>query len=134
MTTSKRATEWGRSVTVDHGGAGGIGARPHRATCATPTQVDFDLFDAATRDASDEALQSVRDTGCPVVWTEHNGGHWIVSNYELVAAAFRDWERFSSERIHPERTRSRSTTAGSRRASRRRATRPGGTATAARWR
>ena len=53
--------------------------------------VDFDLFDAATRDASDAALQSVGDTGCPVVWTEKNGGHWIVGNYELVAAAFRDW-------------------------------------------
>ena len=49
----------------------------------------------------------VRDDGCPVAWTEHNGGHWIVSNYELVAAAFRDWERFSSERIHPEQNRDR---------------------------
>jgi cytochrome P450 len=63
--------------------------------------VDFDLFGATTRQASDDALQSVLDTGCPVVWTECNGGHWIVSNYELVAAAFRDWERFSSERIRP---------------------------------
>ena len=27
-----------------------------------------------------------------MVWTEDNGGHWIVGNYELVAAAFRDWE------------------------------------------
>ena len=69
------------------------------ATCPV---VDFDLFAAATRQASDDALQAVRDTGCPVTWTEHNGGHWIVSTYELVAAAFRDWERFSSERIHPE--------------------------------
>ncbi len=46
----------------------------------------------------------MRETGCPVVWTEHNGGHWIVSNYELVAAAFRDWERFSSERTDPDRS------------------------------
>ena len=84
-------------MTVDHGGASSVETAPR----ACPV-VDFDLFDAATRDASDAALQSVRDTGCPVVWTEQNGGHWIVSNYELVAAAFRDWERFSSERIHPE--------------------------------
>ena len=69
------------------------------ATCPV---VDFDLFAATTRQASDDALQSVRDTGCPVAWTEHNGGHWIISTYELVAAAYRDWERFSSERIHPE--------------------------------
>jgi cytochrome P450 len=66
--------------------------------------VDFDLFASATRDASDEALRSVRATGCPVAWTEHNGGHWIVSSYELVAAAFRDWERFSSERTDPDRS------------------------------
>ena len=64
--------------------------------------VDFDLFASATRGASDEALHAVRETGCPVTWTEHNGGHWIVSSYEMVAAAFRDWEHFSSERILPE--------------------------------
>jgi cytochrome P450 len=46
----------------------------------------------------------VRETECPVVWTEHNGGHWIVSTYEMVAAAFRDWERFSSERTDPDRS------------------------------
>jgi cytochrome P450 len=71
------------------------------ATCPV---VDFDLFGMTTRQASDDALQSVRDTGCPVVRTEHNGGHWIVSTYELVAAAFRDWERFSSERTDPDRS------------------------------
>jgi hypothetical protein len=60
--------------------------------------VDFDLFGAATRDASDDQLRSVRDTGCPVTWTEHNGGHWIVSSYDLVGEAFRDWDlvRFRS--------------------------------------
>ena len=66
--------------------------------------VDFDLFGCATRDAADEALRAVRETRCPVVWTEHNGGHWIISSYELVAAAYRDWERFSSERTDPDRS------------------------------
>jgi cytochrome P450 len=70
----------------------------------TPTQVDFDLSGMHTRRASDEALEAVRATGCPVVWTEDNGGHWIVGNYELVAAAFRDWETFSSERTDPGRS------------------------------
>jgi cytochrome P450 len=65
---------------------------------ATPTQVDFDLTGMTTRRASDEALEEVKATGCPVVWTEDNGGHWIVGTYELVASAFRDWETFSSER------------------------------------
>ena len=31
-------------------------------------------------------------------------GHWIVSTYDLVAAAFRDWETFSSERRDPGRS------------------------------
>ena len=45
--------------------------------------------------------EAVRATGCPVVWTEDNGGHWIVGTYDLVATAFRDWETFSSERTRP---------------------------------
>src|SRR4029079_6024100 len=65
---------------------------------AGPTQVEFDLTSMTTRQASDEALEAVKATGCPVVWTEDNGGHWIVGTYDLVATAFRDWETFSSER------------------------------------
>ena len=41
---------------------------------------------------------------CPVAWTEHNGGHWVISSYDTVAAAFRDWERFSSARTDPDRS------------------------------
>ena len=59
-----------------------------------PTEVDFDLTSMTTRRASDEALAEVKATGCPVVWTEDNGGHWIVGTYDLVASAFRDWETF----------------------------------------
>ena len=77
----------------------------HRMTRATrdstPVQVDFDLNGMHTRRASDEALDAVRATGCPVVWTEDNGGHWIVSTYDLVATAFRDWETFSSRTPRP---------------------------------
>ena len=39
---------------------------------------------------------------CPVGWTEHFGGYWVVSRYEEVAAAFRDWEHFSSARTEPD--------------------------------
>ena len=62
--------------------------------------VDFDLFAATTRDSSDIAWREVRER-CPVAWTERNGGHWIVSGYEEVATAFRDWEHFSSARTDP---------------------------------
>ena len=62
--------------------------------------VDFDLFAATSRESSDIAWQEVREA-CPVAWTERNGGHWIVSGYEEVATAFRDWEHFSSARTNP---------------------------------
>ena len=39
---------------------------------------------------------------CPVAWTEHHGGYWVISGYDEVAAAFRDWEHFSSARTDPE--------------------------------
>ena len=71
----------------------------NRASTRSP-MVDFDLFAATSREASDVAWREVREA-CPVAWTERNGGHWIVSGYEEVATAFRDWEHFSSARTNP---------------------------------
>jgi len=76
----------------------------HSSSDATSPRVDFDLFGATTRQASDDAWRSVRDRECPVAWTERNGGHWVISSYGAVAAAFRDWERFSSTRTDPGRS------------------------------
>lgn len=61
--------------------------------------VDFDLDAATSRAASDAAWAAVRSSGCPVAWTARNGGYWVITGYEEVAAAFRDWERFSSARL-----------------------------------
>ena len=49
-------------------------------------------------------MRSWQDTRerCPVAWTERDGGYWVISGYEEVAAAFRDWEHFSSARTNPE--------------------------------
>ena len=69
---------------------------------ARPT-VDFDFGAARSRKDSDDAWRSVRESGCPVAWTDHGGGHWVISGYDAVAAAFRDWERFSSARTDPDR-------------------------------
>ena len=63
--------------------------------------VDFDLFAAVTRAESDESWRVPRER-CPVAWTEHHGGCWVISGYDEVAAAFRDWEHFSSARTDPE--------------------------------
>lgn len=61
--------------------------------------VDFDVFAATTMAESNAAWRALR--GCPVAWTPRNGGHWVISGYEAVAKAFRDWETFSSARTDP---------------------------------
>src|SRR4029079_49025 len=39
-----------------------------------------------------------------VAWTEHNGGHWVITRHEEVAEAFRTWEVFASARTDPRRS------------------------------
>jgi cytochrome P450 len=65
--------------------------------------VEFDHFAHRSLSESDEAWRDLRER-CPVAWTEANGGHWIVTRYDEVATAFRDWETFSSARNHPSRS------------------------------
>jgi cytochrome P450 len=61
---------------------------------------DFDVLAPTTLAANDEAWRSIRSTS-PVAWTPRNGGHWIISGYDEVAEAFRNWEVFSSARTDP---------------------------------
>lgn len=63
--------------------------------------VDFDHNRQASMAESDAAWRGLREL-CPVAWTEASGGHWVVSRRAEVAAAFRDWETFSSARVDPE--------------------------------
>jgi cytochrome P450 len=63
--------------------------------------VDFDLFGPVSRAESDAVWRDTREQ-CPVAWTDRDGGYWVISGYEEVAAAFRDWEHFSSARTNPE--------------------------------
>lgn len=62
---------------------------------------DFDLFGTVTRADSDASWTEPREH-CPVAWSERHGGFWVISGYDQVAAAFRDWEHFSSARTDPE--------------------------------
>jgi cytochrome P450 len=62
--------------------------------------VDFDVLAATTLADNDAAWRDLRSRH-PVAWTPHNGGHWVISGYEQVAEAFRDWETFSSARTDP---------------------------------
>jgi len=62
---------------------------------------DFDLFGPVSRAESDESWVEPREQ-CPVAWSDRHGGFWVISGYDQVAAAFRDWEHFSSARTAPE--------------------------------
>ena len=90
-------------------------ARPTISFCMTPfcpslsamsdqtraPVVDFDVFASNTLADNNAAWDAAR-AQCPVGWTPHNGGHWVVSGYEAVAEAFRSWEIFSSARTDPQ--------------------------------
>ncbi|KAA9164046.1 cytochrome P450 [Amycolatopsis acidicola] len=59
-------------------------------------------YAAAHDDRScNEELDSLRSS-CPVGWSRHFGGHWVVTGYDQVTSAFRDWKNFSSARRDPE--------------------------------
>jgi cytochrome P450 len=63
--------------------------------------IDFDVFKATTRAESNESWREARRMG-PVVRTNNHDGLWMMTRYDEVCAAFRDWETFSSARTNPE--------------------------------
>lgn len=62
--------------------------------------VDFDVFTATTRSESNDSWHQVRRLA-PVVRSTSHDGLWMMTRYEEVCAAFRDWETFSSARTDP---------------------------------
>jgi cytochrome P450 len=62
--------------------------------------VEFDHLTHTTSAGSNDEWRRLRESH-PVAWTEANGGHWVVSGYAEVTAAYRDWETFSSARTDP---------------------------------
>jgi cytochrome P450 len=58
---------------------------------------DFDIYAARTYEESNEQWRQLRER-CPVAWSEHHGGHWLVARYADVAAASRAWEVFANGR------------------------------------
>ena len=66
-----------------------------------PPVTDFDYVSGSSQQESDAKWQEQREK-CPVAWSSLYGGHWVLSRYAEVSAAFRDWETFSSERQHPD--------------------------------
>jgi cytochrome P450 len=66
------------------------------------TVIDFDHH--SREHAADLVGQyaKIRRT-CPVAWSEHHGGYWVVSGYDEATAVLRDAETFSSVKVvHPD--------------------------------
>ncbi len=61
--------------------------------------VDFDMFNPPHIDqGAQEAWKHLQDPGMrDLVWTPHNGGHWIATRGSLIQQMFTDFEHFSSE-------------------------------------
>lgn len=63
--------------------------------------VDFDIYNPRGVSADfHRAWKSLHNPGIPdIVWTPHNGGHWIVTRGKLIHELFGDPQRFSSRCI-----------------------------------
>lgn len=63
--------------------------------------IDFDLYDFPVEGLEYQASMRALFQANPaqVLWTPHNGGHWIVKNNADVAKVLADSEHFSSRRI-----------------------------------
>lgn len=61
---------------------------------------DFDYWDEGAMSDPFSLYKDLRDAPCPVAWTDTNGGYYVVSRYEEVAAVVQDNKTFiSSEGI-----------------------------------
>jgi len=60
--------------------------------------VDFDLYNPPGYTSGyHAAFKRLQEEGRPdIIWTPHNGGHWIPIRGEVIAEVFKDYERFSS--------------------------------------
>jgi cytochrome P450 len=63
--------------------------------------VDYDHYSPHhARHALSEEKRLRRE--CPVGWSQHSGGFWVLSTYDLVTTAMRDYETFSSAKTFDE--------------------------------
>lgn len=71
---------------------------------ATPTRcpvTSFDHHQPATEITPEESTRELREQ-CPVAWSDKHGGFWVISRYDEVAYALKNWRQFSSSRKHLE--------------------------------
>lgn len=76
-----------------------ISARP--ANVPADRAFDFDIYQEIPEgvDFHQHWRNVMRDAPHPLMWTPHNGGHWIVLTAELSETVLSDYERFSNNTV-----------------------------------
>ena len=65
----------------------------------TATVIDFDRNDdSLAHQLHDIVRTTFRES--PVTWTEHHGGHWIISDYRMIHEILRSPDRFNSSSVN----------------------------------
>jgi cytochrome P450 len=62
--------------------------------------VDFDFFDPPNWDEDLQLAWKVLQRGPDIIWTPHNGGHWIATRAEDIDAIQLDYEHFSHNQFN----------------------------------
>jgi cytochrome P450 len=78
-----------------------IGNGPEIAGPEHRPVIDFDYVKGNSQSESDAHWKALREK-CPIGWSPLYGGHWVLSRYDEISEAFRNWELFSSKRVDPE--------------------------------
>lgn len=70
---------------------------PHPDHVPADRVYDFDLYQPpGVENGFHEAWLALHDEGVPdLIWTPHNGGHWLATRGQVIAEVFSDYERFS---------------------------------------
>ena len=56
---------------------------------------EFDLHDPRTVEHLDDVFAEMH-AHCPIAFSERHGGHWVITGYELLTDAAKDWQTFTS--------------------------------------
>jgi cytochrome P450 len=67
-----------------------------QADSAPRALVDLDHHSAEYRDHAYEKFQRMRESGCPVAFSDHHDGFWVLADYASVFDAARDDDLFNS--------------------------------------
>lgn len=68
-------------------------------------EFDFDIYqDARLKNDLHGGFKSLHSVAPDIFWTPHNGGHWVVTRYDLISQIMRDSVHFSNAQMNIPKT------------------------------